>query len=91
MAFEKFIRTKLTNRTEPIVSLSTSHFTFNSVAAGMIGLESNMRLIYHIDSENRKIGFEMDLRKICQKLYLIIFFPLIFIYPVYSNEGGYRL
>ena len=29
----------------------------------------------------------MVLRKICQKLYLIIFFPLIFIYPVYSNEG----
>ena len=29
----------------------------------------------------------MILRKICQKLYLIIFFSLIFIYPVYSNEG----
>lgn len=58
MAFVKFVRTKVTNKTDPIASLSKNHFHFHAVAARMAELEHKSHVIYHFDAESRKIGFE---------------------------------
>ena len=58
MAFKKFVRTRVTSKSDPIASLSKSHFLFNAAAVRLAELRSKSRVIYHIDEENRKVGFE---------------------------------
>lgn len=58
MPFEKFVRTKFTNKNDPTVTLDKSHFRYNPVAAQQAELANKNKVIYHIDEESRKIGFE---------------------------------
>ena len=60
MAFKKFVRTRIINRQDPTVTLDAHHFRFNPVASRLAKLSSNSEVIYYIDEENRKIGFEFS-------------------------------
>ncbi len=71
MAFEKFVRTRVANRSDPIASLSKSHVIFNAVAARLAQLPSKSNVIYHIEEESRKVGFEFTSDAVDRSSYAI--------------------
>jgi hypothetical protein len=58
MAWKKIKRITFEDKETPLVTISHTHFYFNSAACKLYSFNEYTRAIYHIDEENRKIGFE---------------------------------
>ncbi|MBT6199452.1 MAG: hypothetical protein HOI21_02810, partial [Bacteroidetes Order II. Incertae sedis bacterium] len=46
------------DKENPMVTISLTHFYYNAVASRLLELQSK-RVIYHVDEEERKIGFDI--------------------------------
>lgn len=57
MAWTKIKKTHFSS-IEPVISLNNNRFSYNSVFSKIAELEKKSFVMYYIDEENRKIGFE---------------------------------
>jgi hypothetical protein len=68
---EKFKRLRITND-EPIISLRDNKFYFSSVLCRLAELNSKDYVVYHIDVENRQIGFDFTIDRADEDAYRLI-------------------
>ncbi len=58
MGFKRFERKKTVDKTSPYVSIGKNHFHYNVAATRLCKLNNGTRVIYHVDEDKRKLGFE---------------------------------